>query len=71
MVSYYHRFVEGLSKLALPLKSLLRKDNKFTWCEKCEASFQELKRHLLSTPVLTIPEGSEGFIVTVMHPGKG
>ena len=29
MVGYYRRFIEGLSKLALPLTKLLRKDNKF------------------------------------------
>jgi len=35
--------------LALPLTKLLCKDNKFTWIEECETSFQELKQHLVST----------------------
>jgi len=34
MASYYHIFVEGYSKLALPLTKLLRKDNKFAWTEE-------------------------------------
>jgi len=63
MAGYYRRFVEGFSKLALPLTKLLRKDNKFIWIEECEASFQELKQHLVSAPMLTIPEGNEGFVV--------
>jgi len=69
MAGYYHRFVEGFSKLALPLTKLLRNGNKFAWSEECEACFQELKRRLVSAPVLTIPEASEGFVIA-MHPGK-
>ena len=42
MASYYYRFIEGFSTLALPLTKLLRKDNKFAWSEECEASFYEL-----------------------------
>ena len=34
-----------------------------TWTAGCEASFQELKQHLISSPVLTILEGNEGFLV--------
>ncbi|XP_021722419.1 uncharacterized protein LOC110689899 [Chenopodium quinoa] len=36
---------------------------KFQWDEKCEQSFQELKRRLISAPILTLPSGSEGFEV--------
>jgi len=38
MARYYRRFVEGFSKIALPLTKMLRKDNKFTWTEDCEAN---------------------------------
>ena len=63
MAGYYRIFVEGFSKLGLPLTKFLRKDNKFVWIEECEASFQELKQCLASAPVLTIQEGNEGFLV--------
>ena len=43
MASYYCRFIEGFSTLALPLTKLLRKDNKFACSEECDNSFQELK----------------------------
>jgi len=44
MAGYYRRFVEGFSKLALPITKLLRKTNKFEWTTECEDSFQEVKK---------------------------
>jgi len=63
MARYYRRFIEGFFGIAMSLTQLLRKDNKFTWIEDCEASFQELKQHLVSAPILTLPAGNEGFVV--------
>ncbi|WMV37790.1 hypothetical protein MTR67_031175 [Solanum verrucosum] len=37
--------------------------NKYVWSEACEKSFQELKDRLTSTLVLTLPGGSDGFVV--------
>ncbi|XP_015170786.1 uncharacterized protein [Solanum tuberosum] len=42
---------------------MTKKATKFQWTEACEHSFQELKDRLTSTPVLTLPEGSEGYTV--------
>nr|GEY95963.1 putative reverse transcriptase domain-containing protein [Tanacetum cinerariifolium] len=58
---YYHRFVDGFSRLALPLTKLMRKGEKFVWNEEREKSFEELKQRLVSAPVLTLPSGSGGF----------
>ena len=33
------------------------------WTDQCETSFQELKKRLITTPILTLPLGSGGFIV--------
>ncbi|XP_022859255.1 uncharacterized protein LOC111380025 [Olea europaea var. sylvestris] len=41
------------------------KGTKFVWSEKYEQSFQELKDKLVSVPVLTIPDGSEGFLIYI------
>ena len=60
---YYRRFIEGFSKIAGPLHCLTRKWVKFEWTDKCEESFQTLKEKLKSAPVLTLPEGNEGFEV--------
>nr|GFD12774.1 hypothetical protein [Tanacetum cinerariifolium] len=43
LASYYRRFVEGFSRLALPLTKLMRKGEKFVWNEEREKSFEELK----------------------------
>jgi len=63
MVGYYRRFVKDISKIASPLTQLLHKDRKFEWTGDCETSFQELKLRLVTAPILTIPEGNEGYVV--------
>nr|GEZ19210.1 hypothetical protein [Tanacetum cinerariifolium] len=54
LAGYYRRFVKGFSLLALPLTKLMRKGEKFVWNEEREKSFEELKRRLVSSPVLTL-----------------
>nr|GFD30706.1 retrotransposon protein, putative, Ty3-gypsy subclass [Tanacetum cinerariifolium] len=40
---------------------LMRKGEKFVWTDEREESFEELKRRLVSAPILTLPSGSSGF----------
>ena len=47
LAGYYRRFIEGFSKIAMPMIELL-KDKKFEWNEDCEQSFNELKTRLTS-----------------------
>ena len=61
LAGYYRKFVEGFSKLAAPLTKLTRKEEKFVWSEACQQSFDELKRKLTSTPILTLPSGQDGY----------
>ncbi|WMV50724.1 hypothetical protein MTR67_044109, partial [Solanum verrucosum] len=63
LASYYRRFVEGFSTITSPLMALTKKKAKFIWSDACEKSFQELKDRLTSSPVLTLPEGTNGFVV--------
>ncbi|CAJ2634448.1 unnamed protein product [Trifolium pratense] len=63
LAGYYRRFIEGFSKLALPLTKLTRKDQAFVWDGNCEESFQELKRRLTTAPVLILPDAKESFVV--------
>ncbi|WMV08864.1 hypothetical protein MTR67_002249, partial [Solanum verrucosum] len=57
------RFVEGFSSIAAPLTKLTHKETKFQWSDECERSFQKLRNKLTSTPVLVLPEGTEGYAV--------
>ncbi|XP_073224802.1 uncharacterized protein [Cicer arietinum] len=63
LAGYYRRFIEGFSKLALPLTKLTRKGELFVWDTHCENSFQELKKRLTSSPILVLPDLSEPFVV--------
>ena len=73
LASYYRRFIEGFSRLTAPLTKLTRKNEKFQWSEECEQSFQELKQRLVTPPILTLPSGSDGFVIysDASHKGLG
>ncbi|GJW46856.1 putative reverse transcriptase domain-containing protein [Tanacetum coccineum] len=53
----------GFSKIAKPMTKLTQKNMKFDWTEKAEAAFQLLKKKLCCAPILSLPEGSENFVV--------
>nr|WP_269150788.1 reverse transcriptase family protein [Corynebacterium parakroppenstedtii] len=63
LVGYYRRFVNGFSSIASPMTKLTQKKAKFVWTDECEKSFQTLKDKLVSAPILSLPEGLEGFVV--------
>jgi len=63
LAGYYMRFIEGFSSLSGSLTALTRKNVPFVWSDKCEASFQELKRRLVTAPVLTLLIESVGYVV--------
>ncbi|KAL8093144.1 hypothetical protein AgCh_035145 [Apium graveolens] len=63
LAGYYRRFVKDFSKIASPLTKLTRKNEKFVWTEKCEESFQELKRRLVTAPVLALPDETGNFVI--------
>nr|GEY22603.1 reverse transcriptase [Tanacetum cinerariifolium] len=71
LAGYYRRFVEGFSRLALPLTQLMRKGEKFVWTDEREESFEELKRRLVSAPILTLPSGFSGFQIYIDASKKG
>ena len=45
------------------MTELLKKDTNFNWTEDCEASFQELKKRLVTAPVLILPNIRKEFQV--------
>ncbi|KAI3744455.1 hypothetical protein L1987_57536 [Smallanthus sonchifolius] len=73
LAGYYRRFIENFSKIALPLTTLTQKDKKFDWIDKQESAFQLLKQKLCSALILSLPEGTDNFIVycDASHQGLG
>jgi hypothetical protein len=67
LAGYYRRF----SSLSEPLTALTRKNAPFTWSVECKESFQELKRRLVTAPVLTLPMESMGYVVYTDASKKG
>nr|CAH68019.1 H0807C06-H0308C08.6 [Oryza sativa] len=63
LAGYYRRFIENFSKIARPMTRLLQKEVKYKWTEDCERSFQELKKRLVTAPVLILPDSRKGFQV--------
>ena len=45
------------------MTEFLKKDTKFIWTDECEASFQELKKHLVTSPVLILPDQTKDYEV--------
>jgi hypothetical protein len=63
LVGYYRRFIEGFLKISMPTTELLAKGKTFEWTLRREASFQELKKILTTTPVLTMPDIEKPFLI--------
>ncbi|KAL8097604.1 hypothetical protein AgCh_030656 [Apium graveolens] len=73
LAGYYRRFVQDFAKIAASLTRLTRKTEKFEWTEKCENIFQELKKRLVTAPVLALPDGKGDFVIysDASHKGLG
>ncbi|WMV25320.1 hypothetical protein MTR67_018705, partial [Solanum verrucosum] len=63
IADYYRRFMEGFLSIASLLTRLTQKMVKFRWSDDCEKRFAELKTRLTTTPVLSLPEGSDGYVI--------
>jgi hypothetical protein len=53
------------------MTELLAKDNTFEWTPRCETSFQELKKRLTTTPVLTMHNMKKPFSIYYDASGQG
>jgi hypothetical protein len=63
LAEYYRRFIEGFAHLSSPLTKLTRKGAKFEWNEQCDKCFEELKKKLVSAPILTLPRSGIGYVI--------
>jgi len=63
LADYYQRFVKKFSRIAVPLTQLIIKSMELVCRENQEKSFLELKKQLISTPVLTMLLGTERYVI--------
>ncbi|GJS18843.1 reverse transcriptase domain-containing protein [Tanacetum coccineum] len=63
LAGYYRRFIKDFSLISKPLTKLTQKNKPYVWGEDEEEAFQTLKLKLCSAPILSLPEGSEDFVV--------
>ncbi|KAF5471872.1 hypothetical protein F2P56_008636, partial [Juglans regia] len=63
LADYYRRFIKWCSSIAAVMTKLTKKNEKFLWTNEYEKSFQELKKRLVTAPVLTVPLGDGGFVI--------
>ena len=71
LVGYYRSFIQNFSRIAKPLTTLTQKGVAFDQEEKQEKAFQTLKRSLSTTPILSLPEGIEDFVVYCDESNQG
>lgn len=66
MASWYRRFIKNFSELIIPLNNLIKgkkKRQKITWNNEADIAFNNIKQHLISTPILRNPDFSKMFTV--------
>ena len=55
LANYYRQFVKDFAKIARLLHEMMRKEIKWSWGEKQQRTFEELKKRLIIEPVLITP----------------
>ena len=56
LAGYYRRFIKNISRFEASLTRLTVKEVKFDWDDRCEKTFQELRRRLIIAPILIAPD---------------
>ncbi|CAB0006121.1 unnamed protein product [Nesidiocoris tenuis] len=70
-VNFYHKYIENSARLLEPLHNLLRKNAEFVWTEQCQESFESVKKHLCSQPILAIFDPKLKIIIETDASGDG
>ncbi|CAF2205227.1 unnamed protein product [Rotaria magnacalcarata] len=72
LTGYYRKFIKDYAKMAEPLISQLRSQQKskrplnhIEWSDKCTKAFEELKTALTQAPILQTPNFTEPFILEI------
>nr|GEW20463.1 putative reverse transcriptase domain-containing protein [Tanacetum cinerariifolium] len=63
LAGYYQRFIKDFSLISKPLTKLTQKNKPYVWGDDEEEAFQTLKLKLCSAPILSLPEGTDDFVL--------
>jgi hypothetical protein len=63
--NFYRRFIKDFSKIAKPLFTLTKKDQKWDWTTEAQSAFETLKTAFTSSPVLIMPNPDKPYRVEV------
>ena len=55
-INFCRSYVDSIGRHAQPLYKLLKKNTEFKWTTECEIGFNQIKKALMSAPVLTHPK---------------
>jgi len=70
LTGFYQKFVQHYASIAAPLTNLLKRDS-FTWSEKAQRSFEQLKDAKTNAPVLMLRNFQEDFTIETDASGQG
>ena len=70
LTGYYRKFIASYGAIASPLTALLKKEA-FSWSVDAERAFLDLKRAVMSAPLLQLPDFSLKFVVDCDASGSG
>ncbi|KAL5516762.1 hypothetical protein EMCRGX_G002170 [Ephydatia muelleri] len=69
--SYYRRFVRNFAQVTCPLNALTQQGAQWLWSEGFNNAFFELKKRLVSSPILALPDFSLDFVLDTDASGDG
>ena len=61
MASYYRKFISNFSAICAPLTELTKKSVRFSWTDKHQESFKNIKHALINPPILKYPDYNKSF----------
>lgn len=63
LCSWYRKYCPNFAEVVSPLTDLLKKKTPWTWLQHQEDAFSELKRRLMSAPILVCPDFAQPFTI--------
>jgi len=69
--NFYRRFIRNFSAIASPLHALTSPQVPFWWSPQAEEAFTRLKDMFTTTPIITVPDPSQQFVVEVDASNEG